>query len=61
MSKPESYLSDRSLLFLLEPTGKIVPKVPGRKYDGGVILIQLQNQTAFVLCDVVGYPIPLYR
>ncbi|XP_068899405.1 cell adhesion molecule Dscam1 isoform X2 [Tenebrio molitor] len=48
-------------LVITEPTGKIAPKVPGRKYEGGVIFIHPRNKTAFLTCDVVGYPVPLYR
>ncbi|XP_044270324.1 Down syndrome cell adhesion molecule-like protein Dscam2 isoform X46 [Tribolium madens] len=48
-------------LVITEPTGKISPKIPGQKYEGGKILIRPQNRTTFLTCDVVGYPVPLYR
>lgn len=48
-------------LFCVEPTGKISPKVPGQKYEGGKIFNFPVNQTVVMTCDVVGYPVPLYR
>lgn len=46
---------------LIEPTGKIAPKLPGRKYEGGEIYVYPQNETAVLTCDVVGFPVPFFR
>ncbi|ENN75865.1 hypothetical protein YQE_07594, partial [Dendroctonus ponderosae] len=45
---------------LLEPTGKIAPKVPGQKYDGGKIYLTALNLTTVLTCEVVGYPVPAF-
>lgn len=52
---------DLSYFIILEPTGKIAPKVPGQKYDGGKIFIYPHNKTSVMTCEVVGYPVPFYR
>ncbi|KAJ8967480.1 hypothetical protein NQ314_002794 [Rhamnusium bicolor] len=49
------------IVIFIEPTGKIAPKVPGQKYDGGKIYIYSQTKTAFLTCEVVGYPVPIFR
>lgn len=49
------------LVNIVEPTGKIAPKVPGQKYDGGKIFVYPQNKTAVMTCEIVGFPVPFYR
>ncbi|XP_048522536.1 Down syndrome cell adhesion molecule homolog isoform X7 [Dendroctonus ponderosae] len=48
-------------LVITEPTGKIAPKVPGQKYDGGKIYLTALNLTTVLTCEVVGYPVPAFR
>lgn len=52
---------NKTLNYLTEPTGNIAPKQPGKKYDGGKLEMFAQNETAFLICDVVGFPSPLFR
>lgn len=49
------------VLVLLEPTGNVAPKLTGKKYDGGKIELFASNTSVYMTCDVVGYPVPLYR
>lgn len=49
------------IYFTTEPTGNIAPKLPGKKYEGGKIETSPLNSSVFIICDVVGYPVPLYR
>ncbi|KAJ8982888.1 hypothetical protein NQ317_004318 [Molorchus minor] len=53
-------LLKRILRQYLEPTGKITPKVPGQKYEGGKICIYPENSTVVLTCEVVGYPVPIF-
>lgn len=46
---------------LTEPTNNIAPKLPGEKYEGGRIVTYHQSSTAYLMCQVVGYPVPRYR
>ncbi|XP_065155482.1 cell adhesion molecule Dscam1 isoform X12 [Atheta coriaria] len=48
-------------LVITEPTGKIAPKVPGQKYEGGKIVLNPTNSIVVMTCDVVGYPVPTFR
>ncbi|GJQ87298.1 hypothetical protein Trydic_g17348 [Trypoxylus dichotomus] len=45
----------------LEPTGNIVPKVPGKKYDGGKLEYWESKAFVALTCEIVGYPVPKYR
>lgn len=44
-----------------EPTGKIAPKLPGQRYEGGKIYFSPSMQTVVLTCDVVGFPVPAFR
>lgn len=48
-------------MFIPEPTSNIVPKVPGKKYEGGEIVSSVNGSSIYLLCQVVGYPVPRYR
>ncbi|CAH0555674.1 unnamed protein product [Brassicogethes aeneus] len=48
-------------LVVTEPTGNIAPKLPGKKYDGGKIESFAGNSDAILTCDIVGFPVPIYR
>ncbi|XP_045473824.1 Down syndrome cell adhesion molecule-like protein Dscam2 isoform X12 [Harmonia axyridis] len=48
-------------LVITEPTGKLPPKVPGQKYEGGKLYFTQQQSPVIFTCDVVGYPVPIYR
>lgn len=44
-----------------EPTSNIAPKSPGKKYEGGEIMYSPAGQKVFMSCQVVGFPVPLFR
>lgn len=44
-----------------EPTGNLSPKAPGEKYEGGKIVISDIKKNVHITCNVIGYPIPVYR
>lgn len=46
---------------LIEPSGEIAPKVPGQKYDGGKIYLTALSLTTVLTCEVVGFPVPIFR
>ncbi|XP_039283540.1 Down syndrome cell adhesion molecule-like protein Dscam2 isoform X10 [Nilaparvata lugens] len=48
-------------LVITEPTNNIAPKVPGEKYEGGKILMSRLRSTVFLMCQVSGFPVPMYR
>ncbi|XP_025834444.1 Down syndrome cell adhesion molecule-like protein Dscam2 isoform X9 [Agrilus planipennis] len=48
-------------LVITEPASRIPPKTSGQKYDGGKMYFQSLNKTVAFTCEVVGYPVPLYR
>lgn len=52
---------DKFLLRISEPTNKIPPKVPGKKYEGGEIVSVEMKATAYLLCQVTGFPAPMFR
>lgn len=53
---------DSSILFLPEPTNKIAPRNDkGKKFEGGEIFIVPQSDSAYLTCEVAGYPVPIYR
>ncbi|XP_065205888.1 cell adhesion molecule Dscam1 isoform X13 [Planococcus citri] len=48
-------------LVITEPTNKIPPKVPGKKYEGGEIVSVEMKAPAYLLCQVTGFPAPMFR
>lgn len=48
-------------LTFVAPTSNIAPKVPGQKYDGGKIVTIKQNSNVYLLCEVVGHPVPYFK
>lgn len=44
-----------------EPTNKIPPKIPGKKYEGGEIVSVDIGVSAYLLCQVTGFPAPAFR
>lgn len=43
-----------------EPTNNIPPKAMDKKYGFSIIFTNV-NDTTYLLCQVVGYPVPLFR
>jgi hypothetical protein len=48
-------------LFKIEPTTNIPPRSAGRKIDGSLVQEVKQNKTVVVLCEVSGFPVPVFR
>lgn len=46
---------------IAEPTNNIAPKALGDKYEGGKLMSPRQRDQVFLMCQVVGYPSPIFR
>lgn len=46
---------------IAEPTNNIPPKVPGKKYEGGEIVARLKGSDVYLMCQVIGFPVPFFR
>jgi len=44
-----------------EPTGNLSPKTPGEKYEGGKLISSANKKNVYIVCNVIGFPIPVYR
>ena len=44
-----------------EPTNNIPPRLAGRKIGGSFMLDVIESHTAMILCEVSGYPVPVFR
>ncbi|XP_064216068.1 Down syndrome cell adhesion molecule isoform X5 [Tribolium castaneum] len=47
-------------LVITEPTSNVAPKKDGEKFEGWKVLLVVQNSTAWLSCQVTGYPVPRY-
>nr|XP_023016837.1 Down syndrome cell adhesion molecule-like protein Dscam2 isoform X6 [Leptinotarsa decemlineata] len=47
-------------LVITEPTNNVAPKKDGEKFEGWKLLLVAQNATAWLTCQVTGYPAPRY-
>lgn len=57
----ESFLILNFSNIFTEPTGNLSPKAPGEKYEGGKIITSANKKTVHIICNVIGFPIPIYR
>lgn len=49
-----------SLHFSLEPTNNVVPKKVGAEFGGWRVLNVRSNVTAWLTCQVSGFPVPKF-
>ena len=54
-------LKSPSLNKFTEPTGNLSPKAPGEKYEGGKLITSALKKNVLIVCNVIGFPIPIYR
>ncbi|XP_050305180.1 cell adhesion molecule Dscam2 isoform X4 [Anthonomus grandis grandis] len=47
-------------LVITEPTNNVPPKKDGEKYEGWKVILVPQGGTAWLTCQVTGYPVPRY-
>ncbi|CAH0555679.1 unnamed protein product [Brassicogethes aeneus] len=47
-------------LVVTEPTNNVAPKRDGEKFEGWKVIFIPQNNTAWLTCQVTGYPVPRY-
>lgn len=47
--------------FISEPTNNVPPRAPGKKSYGGELILVKQTQNVFLMCEVTGFPVPLFK
>lgn len=50
----------QNIISIIEPTNNVPPKKDGEKFTGWKDVIISQNKTAWLTCQVTGYPVPIY-
>nr|CAH7736156.1 unnamed protein product [Callosobruchus chinensis] len=58
--KKQDYLQEFPYSNIVEPTNNVAPKKDGEKYEGWKVVAVPQNGTAWLTCQVTGYPVPRY-
>lgn len=49
-------------IIITEPTNKIAPRKDSTKnFEGWEVVFVLQNDTAYLTCQVAAFPAPLFR
>lgn len=48
------------VLEIPEPTSNVSPKKAGEQFEGWKVLLVSQNNTAWFICQVTGYPVPRF-
>lgn len=51
---------DESIFFILEPTNNVAPKKIGAEFGGWRVLDVKSNGTAWLTCQVSGFPVPRF-
>lgn len=48
------------IIVLTEPTSNIAPKALDKKFGFAIVTARI-NKTAIAMCQVVGFPVPIYK
>ncbi|KAF4517355.1 hypothetical protein B566_EDAN011742 [Ephemera danica] len=49
------------LLLVFKPTTNVAPRIAGRRIEGSHILDVGLGLTAMIVCEVTGFPVPIFR